>query len=419
MKIKFYSILGAIASVVILTSCKKAESINPVTDSITTTIAATTPVTGRTLPVGKGSGSLLIDGNTMGLKCNDLISVKSGTYNSIDVQNINAGCPIYIKNSGLVQMAGNWDHMHITNVSNLTIAGNGTAGIDDGFVSRDNPSYHSITLIGTTRNLTIQNFSFNNIGNIAIYNSGTIKYTGLAGSYTDGLKLLSLDCTNSQMFMQFGGDAVNGVITGLIKNLEIADVNFSKSDCGVVFFAANVDGYDIHNNTITDVNPTNNNHNGIFMIKGSGSFHHNLIKNHQGNAIRAWIRSFGTTPKDVLIYNNVVVNSRKYSAFEVQSFASEIMPGITTYANAQIYDNTCGNLNLSKDWYGVVVDVYDLFGGKCDVYDNVGFNFPAPNPNSYIVNQQATTVPTVSNNIYFTTSDAAGIPDVNALKVVQ
>jgi hypothetical protein len=419
---KMYLNITAIVAIFLSTSCKKAQDLSPgsgATNTTTTTgSTATVPVVGRTLAVGTGTGNLVIDGSTMGLKCNDLIKVKGGTYNGIDVQNINAGCPINIKNDGLVQIAGNGDHMHITNVSNLTISGDGTTGIAQGFVSRDNPDYHSIILNGATQNLTIQYFSFSNIGNIVIYNVGTTVYKpGVTSSYTDGLHILNNTCTNTATFIQFGGDVIAGVITGLIKNLEIAGLNFSNSNCGVVVFAANADTYDIHNNTINNINQTNNNHNGIFMIKGSGSFHHNLVQNHQGNAIRAWIRSFGTTPQDVLIYNNVVVNSRKYSAFEVQSFAAELSPGVTSYANAKIYDNTCGNLNLSKDWYGVIVDVYDLFGGTCNVYDNVGFNFPAPNPSSFIVNQQSTTTPVLSNNVYFTTAAAAGISDVNKLTV--
>lgn len=416
---KMYLNITAIIAILISASCKKAADLSPVAAaSAVTGVATTTPSLGRVLPIGTGTGNLIIDGSTMGLKCNDIIKVKGGTYNGIDVQNINAGCPIYIKNDGLVEMAGNWDHMHITNVSNLSISGDGTLGIDKGFVSRDNLYYHSIILNGSTQNLTIQNFSFSNIGNIVIYNTGTNVYKpGVISSYTDGLHILNNTCTNSSTFIQFGGDVISGVITGLVKNLEIANLNFSNSDCGVVVFAANADSYDIHNNTITDVNPTNNNHNGIFMIKGSGAFHHNLVKNHQGNAIRAWIRSFGTIPQDVLIYNNVVVNSRKYSAFEVQSFENELSPGVTTYANAKIYDNTCGNLNLSKNWYGVIVDVYDLFGGTCNVYDNVGFNFPAPNPSSNIVNQQSTTTPVLSNNVYFTTAQDAGVNDINKLTV--
>ncbi|OKS86858.1 hypothetical protein [Mucilaginibacter polytrichastri] len=414
---KLYFNIIAIVAIFFFTACQKAQTLAPTSTNTTTGTTTIIPVAGRTIAIGTGTGNLIIDGTTLGLKCNDTIKVKGGTYNGIDVQNINAGCPIYINNDGLVQMAGNSDHMHITNVSNLTISGDGTTGIAQGFISRDNAYYHSIILNGASHNLTIQNFSFSNIGNIVIYSTGTNIYNGTKASYTDSLKILNNTCTNTSTFIQFGGDVIAGIITGLIKNMEISGLNFSNSNCGVVVFAANADSYNIHNNIITDINQTNNNHNGIFMIKGSGSFHHNLVKNHQGNAIRAWIRSFGTVPQTVLIYNNVVVNSRKYSAFEVQSFAAELAPGVTTYANAKIYDNTCGNLNLSKDWIGVIVDVYDLFGGTCDVYDNVGFNFPAPNPNSFFVNEQASTVPTVSNNIYFTTATAAGITNVNTLTV--
>ncbi len=127
----------------------------------------------------------------------------------------------------------------------------------------------------------------------------------------------------------------------------------------------------------------------------------------------------GNTPKQVLIYNNTVVNSRKYSAFETQSFQTEIISGVTTYANCKVYNNICGDLDLSKDWVGVVVDVYALFGGTCDVYNNTGFNFPSPNANSNIVNQQSTTIPTVSNNTYYQTAAGAGIANTANLTIQQ
>ena len=63
-----------------------------------------------------------------------------------------------------------------------------------------------------------------------------------------------------------------------------------------------------------------------------------------------------------------------------------------------------------------MVDVYDLFGGTIQVYNNKGFNFPAPNPTSYIENVQSTTTPTLTNNAYFASATAAGV-DVNNLTI--
>jgi len=389
--------------------------IGPITPPVTT------PPPTSALNVGTGTGNLLIDGATMGLKCNDVIKVKGGTYSSINIQNINAGCPITIQNDGLVTLQGSQDHMQIKNVSNLTITGTGTASIAKGFVSTNNAQHRSITINGSVHSLTIQNFSFSNIGDYVVYiNNGSTVYNGSAASYSDNLKFLNIDCSNTQSFIQAPGDVVNGQITGLIKTLEVAYLNFSYSNCGSVVNVGDADDYDIHHNTITNINQTNNNHNGVFAMQGSGSFHHNLVRDFQGNSIRAWTRSLGTTPKTVLIYNNTVVNSRKYSAFEVQAFASKIASGKTTYANAQVYNNICGNLDLSKEFVGVVVDVYTLLGGKCQVYNNTAFNFPAPFPTSNFVSlQSAEAPPVLTNNKYYATAQAAGIPDVNNLKIQQ
>ncbi|QNK63157.1 hypothetical protein H7F33_01120 [Pedobacter sp. PAMC26386] len=404
------------------TACKKGDGTDPLTSLPVITKPVDTvvvpPIVGHVLVLGNGSGDLTIDGNTINPKANDLIKIRGGVYTSINIKNINASGTVTIQNDGLVEIAGSNDHILLNNVSNLTISGTGTPGISRGFVSRDNAQHRSIIINGTAQNLTIQNVAFKNIGDYVIYfNSAQVVYNGSKSSFSDQIHLLNIDCDNTGTFLQMLGGVDNGVITGLIKNLEIAYLNFQNSDCGAAVIVDNADGYNIHHNTVTNINSNNNNHNGIFTLKGTGSFHHNLIHNHQGNALRAWVRSLGTTPKQVLIYNNTVVNSRKYSAFETQSFQTEIISGVTTYANCKVYNNICGDLNLSKDWVGVVVDVYNLFGGTCDVYNNTGFNFPAPSMTSNIVNQQSVTIPAASNNVYYSTAASAGIPNTANLTI--
>lgn len=421
--------------VILFTACKKGliipETASTVTTPATDTTKTTTPTTptnptnpttpvttGRIIPLGTGSGNLMVDGTTLGIKCNDVIKIKGGVYSSITIKNINVGCDVTVQNDGLVEITGNNDHMFLSNVSNLTISGLGTTGISRGFVSRDDPQHRSIIITGAAHDLTIQGFSFKNIGDYVIYfNNAQGVYDGSVGSYSDNIKLLNNDCDNTGVFLQMEGSITNGVIKGLVKHLEIAYLTFTNSNAGHAVQVENADDYNIHHNTITNVNSTNNAHNGIFTMMGSGSFHHNLVRNHQGNAIRAWARSFGTTPKDILIYNNTVVNSRKYSGFEVQSFSYYMVGGKTTYANAKVYNNICGDLNLSKDWVGVVVDIYSLEGGKCEVYNNTGFNFPSQSNTSNIVNVQADITPIVTNNKYYASANEAGISNIQDLKM--
>lgn len=333
----------------ILSSCQKdsvSSSPTPKTISVKNSNFAT--ATATTLSVGTGSGNLVIDGSKYVTSNNYVIKIAAGTYTGITIQNINLTGLATIENNGLVQIVGNSSAMTLNNVSNLTVTGTGTSGLYQGFYFHDN-NYRPVTVNGLTHNLTLQNFQFANIGDYTItFNNNTTVYDGTNNTCFYNIMLANMTCTNTQQFLQLGGGINNGVATGLTKNLDIHGLNFSNSNCGVVVYVGNADSYNIHDNTINNINQTNNNHNGIFLIIGNGQFHDNLVENHQGNAIRAWGVTLGTTPKNVLIYNNTVHDSRKYSAFEVQSFANMMTSGKTTYVNTAIYNNTCGNLNLVK-----------------------------------------------------------------------
>ena len=381
-------------------------------------------VPNRIIPVGLGSGQLEVDGATMGLECNDQLVVKGGSYEWITFKNIQAadGCIVMIVNDGLVEIAGT-NRMTVENTRNVTLSGNGTAGIDKGFYLHDN-DYRAFDLIPPADGFTLQYFSFKNVKDYVIHfdNSDQI-YDGTEGSFTKNLKFLHTDVENTSSFINGSGSVDNTQsedIVALVQNLEIAylDVKHCPGIAAVAWFG-NVDGYDIHHNTIDDINTENSNHNGIFSITGSGSFHHNRISNHQGNAIRAWTRSLGTTPKDVLIHDNIVVNSRKYSGFEVQSFDTFLIDGKTTFANAKIFNNTCGNLNTNNDWVGVVADVYGLRGGTAEVFNNLGFQLRAQGSEDFdfVTSQQGATEIIQSNNLRKETYGEVGILDLNEFRL--
>jgi hypothetical protein len=367
-----------------------------------------TPVTySKTYDLGTGSGNLTINGSSLTLEGNVLIKIKGGNYKAIDIKNIQSvSGSVTIQNDGLVEM--NSGQMRLENLNNVKISGNGTSGIEKGFVFKDNV-YRPIEVDGTLDNFTLQYASFKNIGdNVFTYKYDKV-YDGSRSSYSENLKFLNIDCENTGQFISGSGSVENGLIKGYIKNIEIAYITFKNSaDVGSIVWLGNVENYDVHHNVVNNINTTNNNHNGIFLLNGNGRFHNNKISNHQGNAIRAFSFTVGSTPKDVLIYNNIVVNSRKYSAFEVQSFSNTIVAGKTTFVNAIVFNNTCGNLNLSKDWQGNLVDIYSLQGGKCTVYNNLAFNLPAP---YVIAGQVADLVPTAYNNFYYNSSKDAGIID--------
>lgn len=406
----------AIAGTLLLFSSCKKDILSQLPTSkptvpvvIPDTVVGTAPIIyKRTINVGTGSGILTIDGKTMSLQCSDLIKIKGGTYTGINIKNILSadGCPITIKNDGLVEIVGNFNQMNLFDLKNVTISGDGTGGIAKGFVFRDN-TYRSIEILGTINQFTLQHIAFKNIGNYVVMYPNNTLYDGTDATVSKDLKFLNITCDNTSQFLGTGGDVENGKITGLIRNIEIANLDFqNKADAAAVVYMGNVENYNIHHNRVNNVNTTNNNHNGIFSISGNGSFHDNYISNHQGNSIRAWGHTVGSTPKNIYIYNNIVINSRKYSAFEVQSFANRVVAGKTTYTNAVVFNNTAGNINLSQDWQGNMVDVYNLVGGKCDVYNNLGYNFQGT---STMAAQESTTVPNAFNNLLYKTYSLAGI----------
>jgi len=415
MRITSILTLVSISSLLLFSSCKKdlLEEIAGKPSVTVPVVADTAVITNpilykRVINVGTGSGNLTIDGSTMGLQCQDLIKIKGGSYGGIDIKNIISadGCPITIKNDGLVEVAGNFTQMKISNINNLTISGDGTSGITKGFVFRDN-TYRAIQIEGTLNNFTFQHASFKNIGDQCISYVYRTVYTGAEGSYAKNLKFLNINCDNTQGLLSLDGAVDNGSVKGLVKNLEVAYVDFRNSaTVGAVVYVGIAEDYDIHHNRVDNVNTAINNHNGIFGITGTGKFHDNYISNHQGNAIRAWGVTMGSTAKSILIYNNIVTNSRKYSGFEVQSFDFSIIPGKTTFANAVVFNNTCANLNTSNDWQGNVVDVYSLKGGKCDVYNNLAYNFQS---SGVIAGQEADLIPNQFNNLNFKSSNEAGI----------
>src|SRR5690606_12428000 len=242
----------------------------------------------------------------------------------------------------------------------------------------------------------------------------TLVYNGAEGSFLKHLRFLNLASESSGTLIRFESSDGNRTVVGLVRGIEIAGVHFSNSPTvGSVITLEKAEDVDIHNNVVENINSMNSNHNGVFYIRGNGKFYNNIVRNHQGNAIRAWIFSLGNTPKEMLIYNNIVVNSREYGAFELQTFPQDIVPGVSTFANAQVFNNTCGNLKPKNGTFPAqIVDLYGLHGGACEIFNNVGYSFyrVGQNNTNYFWNELGTTSPAkYSNNLYFDNYQQAGI----------
>jgi hypothetical protein len=355
--------------------------------------------------VGTGSGNLTIDGSTLKLTGSSFFKIKGGTYKSILIKNLSGTTdkPIFVKNVGQVIVT---ESMATDNISNVIIAGDNTSGITYGFTLQ-NISYRGLTLNGKMSGVTIKNFLFINIGDNSITGSSSngygLTYKGTAETRTDNLKILYCTFDNAGS-ISFGGTLNNdtGEDSGLFKNVEIAYNTFQNSPgVGSVCYISNAQDYDIHHNTVNNINQNNNNHNGVFFMMGNGIFHDNKFTNYQGNSIRMWLYSRGSTPSTNLIYNNVCYNTRKYGGFELQGFDRYMYPGKSTFANAKVYNNTVGHMNTSRDWDGQVLDLYNI-KGTLEYYNNLGFDLWGVRPVTNMMNNMSDTkVIKDSSNKYF------------------
>lgn len=383
------------------------------TDADQTQLAPT-----RTL--GSGSGSLSIDGSKLGIRPGEIIAITPGIYKELSFSNLTGAPdqPVTLVANGPVEVIGGG--LSLENVSYLIVTGykkNKNIFLHD-------INYRAISISGTIPHaLTLEGIRLQNVEDYAIYYDNTATYDGTdATAFTD-FKLLNCEF-NATGGIQFNGSltkSAGNVNTGFCKNPEIAYCTFKNCpSVETLLYIGNVEGCDIHHNVLDNINSASDRHNGIFLLMGNGSVHHNKCTNHQGNFVRFWPFSQGTQPKEVLLYNNIVWNSRKYSALEVQSFEKNIIPGLSTFCNVKVYNNTAGKMNTAKPtvFVGVVVDVYNLHGGDIQVFNNLSFNQNETSANDNIWSQQSSTTPSLNtNNRYFSTASGAGLTDEVSFKL--
>ena len=408
---------------ILFAACKKntvTEEIKSETSvvlPITNPIAPATPVaTAPSYEVGSGSGYLTIDGKSLDLSSIKLIKVKSGTYKGIYIKNIigTPTIPVKIVNNGQVNIS---EGMETDNINYVQLAGDGTPSLKYGFIFENIP-FRAIKMSSRILGITIRNMSFKNVFDYCIAgekSNGELSYTGSADTRNENLKILYCNFDNT------GSIVFNGALNkdasedlGLFKDVEVAYNTFQNTDAGTLCSFGNVQDYNIHHNVVNNINQNNTNHNGVFYMQGSGIFHHNKLTNYQGNAIRMWLYSRGTTPTTVEIYNNVCYNTKKYGGFELQAFDRNKYPGKTTFANAKVYNNTVGRMNTNKDWEGQILDLYNT-GGTLEFYNNLGFDLyhNGLSITGMINNMSDTKIIKETNNKYFASQQDA-VLDLNS-----
>lgn len=355
---------------------------------------------GKSIELGTGSGDLIIDGSDEILKDKRLILIKGGIYGHVFIRNLKGTSdePIAIKNLGQVSIRGVMD---IDNVSHVLVAGDHEHNLQYGFIFQNIP-YRAITLIGELSGLTLTNMSFKDVKDYVIF----IEASKGRRARKEQLKILNSKFENAggiQYVSHLESDGDQEFLNGF----EFANNIVKNTSAGNFVYIENVQDYDIHHNTVDNVNSNNDEHNGVFHMIGNGKFHSNKVTNYQGNMLRAWAFSRGNSTSTIEIYNNIGYNSRKYGAFEIQGFDRYIISGKTTIANAKVHNNTVGKMNTSKDWEGVILDLYS-YGGTLEYYNNLGFDLNYSKPITDMINNMSDTkiIKNVNNKYFNSVSEA-------------
>jgi len=364
-----------------------------------TAVVPVTQLSANVMQVGNGSGAIDLKYIT-----NKKIKIKSGVYSNITIGN---ATNVKIDASNVKIINGSLD---IYTSDHLEIGGLVISDV----------TYRAVNIRGFCNSIYFHDMTFRNIGNNTITYEYQPVYDGTDQTVSKNWKFERLIFENTgQGFAAGGGFNAKGIV-GLLRNFKF--LNNTIKNCpsiGNIVWSGAAENYEIAGNKVNNINTIyskqapNGIHNGIFMLIGTGSFHHNKITNHQGNAIRAWGMNYGRAKNEILIYNNTVYNSWKYGAFELQATPDmqayiAKYPGVASYANAKVYNNTAGRLNRAKDWDGQLLDLYTT-GGTVAYYNNLGFEmYRSQGAVTDMINWNGKTkVVRNTNNRYFSTQSKA------------
>jgi PKD repeat protein len=377
---------------------------------VLTLLAAPVSAQGRKIFVGSGSGFIDYPNAqaTLNLRDDDTIVINPGRYKLMNFRNITAspGHKIHITNGGVVEF---YDPSPSTfsNLTNVEIRGNGVAGLEYGFYMHD--LIRGISIDGTMSGVYFSYIKMVNIRDYCVFfYNPSIVYNGTnapTSIYYD-IKFLHFSVSNIMTtFLQLGlfGRVMDDGLVSMFRKLEVAYCTVDHTDQQDVFHLSKVQDANIHHNKLIHLGANDFRHTGIIYLYGSGEVHHNYISDYWGSGLRAHSFSLDA-PGVVNIYNNVMVNSRKYSGIEVQCTPEDIAYSpYMRYCNFKVYNNTFGNLSAA-DWQAAMIDSYNAVGGTIEIKNNLGFNIQRDKPfdpaRNYVYTQLNITKPDTAGNMY-------------------
>jgi hypothetical protein len=398
-----------------------------------------------TAHIGAGSGALNYPTmqSTLGLKDGDVVCIAPGTYaGGATFSNVSATkTAITLQNdpSGTVAIGG---PVTLSNLENVVFSGAGRAGTLTG-ISVSSAFSDDIDVGGTIDGLTIQNVDLQKNVRYGIYvNNDALAYkAGDVSTYFNDIHILNVtDYATVFTAIAFGPAETISASTGFVsiaRNVEIAHSDFGGITPGTVIDVDDVMASSVHHNRFLHINKGLDDHNALIFLTGYGDIYANYSEDYQGEGARVWPWNIDGTGAVVNVYDNINLDSVKYSALEFQPQATyldvlSILTPAQEVATCNAFGNTAGNLDLEgaadpsecgntapdEPWFSAYIDVYD--NGTVNLTDNLVFNTSCPStggaemgaPEAYgghMVNYEGNIVPNYSHNLYFATWEAAGL----------
>jgi len=345
--------------------------------------------------IGNGSGQIVIKNTS-----DKNYHIKQGTYWNITIENASN---ISVTGAGKVNILSG--DINIRDVNELTVSG----------ITIEECSQTAINIFGDANNLTLKDLIFKNINNYVISFNKNVKYDGSPESFSENIRLLNIQADNISTLFVSAGSIQDDGFRGLIKGFELSGSSIKNSPhLSNGLYLNLVEDYKIFDNTIDNVNSQNNIHNGIFHLIGNGKIFANKATNHQGNLVRAWLFSISKLNALVEIYDNVVYNSSRYGAFELQ--VTPYIESVKAFkpADAKIYNNTIGRMNTAEPKYfeGRVLDLYNTHG-TLEIYNNLYFDM---RDSDLINNMSGSTKITKNTNNKYIKKATDAVYDLNDFK---
>jgi hypothetical protein len=397
-----------------------------------------------TVNIGTGSGALNYPTmqSTLNLHDGDVVCIASGTYaGGATFSGVTATTGITIQNApgGTVAIDG---PVTFSNLANVVFSGAGTVGTLTG-ISITSPFSDDIDVTGTINGFTIQNIDLQMSVRYGIYvNNDNLKYeAGDVATYFNNLHFQNItDYATTYIAIGFGPMETISASTGFVsiaRNVEVDHCDFGNITPGTVVSLDDVMAASVHHNRFLHINKSSIDHNAIIFLMGYGDIYANYTQDYQGEGARVWPWNIDGTGATVNVYNNINLDSEKYSALEFQPQAPyldviSILTPAQEVATCNAYDNTAGNMDLegqtnpsqcgngtpADPWYSAYIDVYD--NGTVNLTNNLVFNTSCPAtsgaemaaPDAYgghLVNYEGNITPTYSHNLYYDTWQAAGL----------